>query len=217
MENQSVAARYSLTHLRTAHLPSVAEWYEDLVDLNLIDSRVALPPSQEMLEKLWRGTIEDTSEARRSYRFAIVEIDGDNIIGLANLAEIDYRHGTALFSIFVNRPSRRCGIGIRSLALLLDLAFGQLRLHRVWTFIRCDNLASRDMTLKCGFREEGCLRQAFFSKGKHIDINLFGVLVHEWEAARGQLNDGLHTRTNVTLGTTDNGDWSWPFPKSRPN
>jgi RimJ/RimL family protein N-acetyltransferase len=37
---------------------------------------------------------------------------------------------------------------------------------------------------KCGFTEEGLLREAFFINGRYQDVRIMSLLRHEWEGLR---------------------------------
>ena len=57
---------------------------------------------------------------------------------------------------------------------------GELGLHRVEAVLLADNLPSRQLALKLGFRHEGTLRERGFFRDHFIDELYFGLLREEW-------------------------------------
>jgi RimJ/RimL family protein N-acetyltransferase len=74
------------------------------------------------------------------------------------------------------------GYGTDAIATLLRFAFGVMNLHRVWLTTGEDNPRAIACYRKCGFREEGRLRQDHYSGGRHWDTIVMGVLRQEFEA-----------------------------------
>ncbi len=186
----------------------IAGWFENLDDLAIFDRRSPIPLNAEAMQAGWREALAEP-EPRASYWFTIDDEAGE-VIGIAGLQEINHVHGDGVLPIYLSDPARRRGIGIRATAMLLDLAFHQLRLTRVTSFYRADNEASRRMTESAGFREEGRMRKAWFADGKHFDVVVIGILEKEWLGQRGDLASRLSTDTVVILGRTPWGTRAWP-------
>lgn len=72
------------------------------------------------------------------------------------------------------------GYGTEAKTLLLRYAFMELNLHRVTSNVLATNERSMRCQLKCGYREEGRLRQMFFVNGAWVDLVTLGVLRDEW-------------------------------------
>lgn len=71
------------------------------------------------------------------------------------------------------------GIATAAAALALDWCFGPLRLHRVEATTRVENLASRAVLGKLGFREEGLIRDYLQVLGQWQDHLIFGLTAPE--------------------------------------
>ncbi len=199
--------------LRLDDLPVIARWYEDVEDLALFHRRMPLPHGAEVLDAGWRSALL-APEPRESYWFAITNDEGEPA-GLGGIEDISYVHGDAVTPLFLSPSVRGKGLGVRARALLLDLAFDQLRLVRVTSLHRADNVASRRINEACGLREEGRIRRGWFAGGVHIDLMIFGILAEEWRAHRDGLRERLSNRTVITLGRTSSGRWSWPGTEPR--
>jgi len=199
---------FRLRPLALEDVRTAARWHEQVEDLALFDRHMPVPLSADAMEASWREAI-DAREPRTNYWFMVTRAGGDSVC-LVGLPDINHTHGDGVLALFVADAWRGRGLGIRAIALILDLAFDQLRLTRVSTCFRDDNGASRRLTQRCGFAHEGLVRQGWFSGGKHIDIVLVGILTAEWRAAREKLRRELDAGTTVMLGTDCNGLWSWP-------
>ncbi len=199
---------YWMRPMELDDIPVIARWFEHLEDLAVFDRRVPMPLNSDAMQAGWREVLAET-EPRTSYWFTIDDQAGE-VVGIAGLQDINYVHGDAVLPIYLAGPARRRGIGIRTAAMLLDLAVDQLRLTRVTSFYRADNEASRRLTELAGFREEGRMRKAWFADGQHVDIVVIGILGKEWLAQREHLASRLSTDTVVILGRTPWGVRTWP-------
>ena len=74
------------------------------------------------------------------------------------------------------------GIGTDALNTLLDACFGGWNLHRIWVRSEAWNGRAHRLYRRCGFRQEGVLRQAAFLDGRYEDVLCFGILFTDWIA-----------------------------------
>ncbi len=200
--------QYWLRPLSFDHIPVITKWLEQVEDLAMFDRRMPVPLSATAVEREWHDSIA-AREPRTTYWFIIEDNKGESI-GLVGLDGVNYAHGDAVLPVFIAEPWRRKGIALRARALLLDLAFDQLRMARITSYHRADNDASRRLDEVCGLREEGCIRSGWFSGGQSIDLMVFGILAEEWRKHRSVLKRKLRANTVVTLGEKPWGRWSWP-------
>ncbi len=68
------------------------------------------------------------------------------------------------------------GITTEAVQLLVRYLFETKRVNRIRLVIHPDNLASRRLAEKCGFRHEGTARGAWYNKGKHQDVEIYAIL-----------------------------------------
>ena len=202
--------RYWLRPLGLDDIPVITKWLDNIEDLAMFERRQSVPLDAAAMEEEWRNDIV-AREPRTAYWFIIDDEHGAPF-GMAGLIEISYVHGNALMPIFVAQSVRGRGIGLRTRALLLDLAFDQLRLARITSVHRADNAGSEGLSRACGFIEEGRVRQACYAGGRHIDQMIYGLLAAEWRAHRDTLRARLGPEIIVTLGAEPCDAWSWPRP-----
>ena len=75
------------------------------------------------------------------------------------------------------------GIGIDA----IDVAFGELKLHKLNAEVLMTNERSARFHLKLGFTQEGCFRDAHFDGEKYVNVLRFGLLENEWLKKRREL------------------------------
>lgn len=72
------------------------------------------------------------------------------------------------------------GLGTDAVQTVLDACFGGWNLHRVWLRSEAWNVRAHKLYERCGFQQEGILRQAAFLDGRYEDVLLFGLLAEAW-------------------------------------
>jgi len=80
-------------------------------------------------------------------------------------------------SYHVYSPEHRGkGVATEAVQLLVRYVFETRRVNRIRLVIHPDNVASRRLAEKCGFRHEGRARGAWYHKGKHQDVEIYALL-----------------------------------------
>ena len=208
-QRESSGHHFYLKPLTVNDLEHIAVWYEDIRDLALIESKLSVPINSSSLEKLWQNDLAH-SEPATNYLFSICG-QGNEPVGHTGLQEISYSNGNAVVFIYLKKDSRGRGIALRSMALILDLAFYQLRLHRITTYVHTNNTASAGLVNRLGFTKEGCMREGYFYDGQYGDLDVVGLLSREWESCRVSLSDSLEGDVAIAFGADPEGRWAWPL------
>jgi len=65
-------------------------------------------------------------------------------------------------------------------SLLLDHAFGERRLHKVWAVVIEPNEPSQAVLEKLGFELEGTYREETWYEGAYVDSRRYGLLASDW-------------------------------------
>ncbi len=132
-------------------------------------------------------------EARRGRILPyVIELDG-RFVGQLTIGNVT--HGalrSAWIGYWVHSEVTGRGVATAALALGLDHCFGPVRLHRVEATVRPENVASRSVLGKVGFREEGLLRRYLDVDGDWRDHLLVAITVEEvpGSAAAGLVRAG---------------------------
>lgn len=120
------------------------------------------------------------SEARKGRMLPYaIELDGE-FCGQLTIGNVI--HGalrSAWIGYWVSSSATGGGVATGALALGLDHCFGPVRLHRVEATVRPENVASRAVLAKVGFREEGLLRRYLEVDGAWRDHLLMGLTAED--------------------------------------
>lgn len=113
--------------------------------------------------------------------FSILAGDDGRYLGQVGLHQIHSRSKVARMAIVIaNKGEMGKGFGTASVASLLDRAFGQEGLHKVWLMVFDHNLRSRQIYGRIGFRVEGRLRGEYFHEDRWHTMLRMGLLASEW-------------------------------------
>ena len=105
------------------------------------------------------------------------DIIRSTLIGCCGLTNIDWKNGHTEVSIYIGAKDwQRKGHASTCLQLLLQYAFNELRLHRVYATIFSYNKKSITLFEKNGFTFEGDHKDARFWNGKYYDEKMYSVI-----------------------------------------
>lgn len=102
-------------------------------------------------------------------------------IGYVN---IDVNNRRAMIGYWLAKSYRGRGIVTRATMAMLDVAFHNLLLNRVEIYCGVNNLKSRAIPERLGFKPEGILRQYEWVNDHYVDLVAYGMLASEWEEIR---------------------------------
>jgi ribosomal-protein-alanine N-acetyltransferase len=105
------------------------------------------------------------------------------MIGSIELRISDEKNRTGDFGYVLNRKYWRHGYMTESARAILNVAFNELKLHRVWATCHAQNRASYRVMEKLGMRREGLFLKNAMEKGEWRDSYLYAVLAEEWPGA----------------------------------
>lgn len=111
-----------------------------------------------------------------------IERDG-RVIGLIyfTISSVDDRTGEIGWAL--TRAFQGEGYATEAARAVLDLAFGELGLHRVTAELDPRNEASITLCLRLGMRHEAHFVEQMMFKGAWADTGVYAVLEREWSAA----------------------------------
>ena len=104
------------------------------------------------------------------------------VIGHIGLYNIDLRLKSAEYAILIgNNEYIGRGVGRKVTGLILQYAFKELKLNRIYLSLISENLSAYNLYLKMGFKKEGCLRQSILKKENYYDSILMALLKKEYD------------------------------------
>lgn len=146
----------------------------------------------EVIQFLASGTFPLTDDALLSYYesnissnkqvlFAIIEKETDKHIGNARIYNVDWVNRKAHRGIMIGDKS--CwsrGYGSEVINLISYYGFETLNLRKLSSTTVGDNVGIIKVNEKCGYRQEGRLREEFYRLGRYYDVVYWGFLKSEY-------------------------------------
>jgi RimJ/RimL family protein N-acetyltransferase len=134
-------------------------------------------------EEAW---LRDRTSQPMSYTqtsFAIETKDGAHIGGCGiHTGQVESR--VASVGIYIGEKERwGHGYGTDAVRTLVRFGFEEMNLNRIWLHVFASNERAIASYLKCGYVEEGRLRQSHFADGVYSDVVTMAILREEWAAA----------------------------------
>ena len=121
---------------------------------------------------------------RKEYRLVIELPDSERPIGSCGL---DLEGGrTAALVFLLHSGFRGRGYATEAVAVLLDFAFGTLRLHRVYAVCDTRNGASAAVMERLGMRREGLHVEHSLLGGEWCDVFSYAILSREWKERKDE-------------------------------
>ena len=126
--------------------------------------------------------LENVAQDRQSRDFAIVAKEGDKLIGMISLAQLDLASRSAVMGLYIGDTEFHShGYGTEAVNLILEFGFKYLNLHSVRLGVLSGNKRARRCYEKCGFRENGRSRDQFFINGQYQDDIHMDILESEFQ------------------------------------
>jgi len=165
-------AEVMIRDVEPADAEALAQWADDpAVAEEVPFATVASIPA-------WIGEAQKAAAAagRRSRWLLAIDHGGERAVGVAVLS-IDSRADARAEIGFVVRPDRwRNGIASRAVSAVVELAFDDLALHRLWAICDPENVAAHRVLERNGFELEGLLRGDRRRGAGWTDSLLYGLI-----------------------------------------
>ena len=166
-----------LRALVPADYPTVLGWYSD-PELVAPHDRFVADTAEAFAESVESAANDPGSLAPR---FAIERRAEGDLVGIVG----HYRAHPVLEYLDVwyligSAAARGRGLGGEAVGLLVDLLFRTTSMERVGASIDEENVPSRHVVERLGFRLEGTLRSALFHHARWHDVRIYGITRREW-------------------------------------
>lgn len=126
--------------------------------------------------------LQATRNDARTRRLTITKLDSDEPIGLTGLWDVDWHNQSALTAVKLMPGLTPKGAGTDSIMLLMAWAFYEVGLRRLHSSILDFNKPSLGAYVKrCGWRVEGCSREAVFRRGQWCDLYQVAALRSDFD------------------------------------
>lgn len=137
---------------------------------------------QQAVDRIRRDT--ELLAGGTALRLALQPAGGGDIVGTLSLFGVVEPSRRAEIGYILGRSAWGQGLMHEALTALVRHAFGPLGLRRLEADIDPRNIRSAKSLERLGFMREGHLRERWEVAGEVSDTALYGLLAHEWPAAR---------------------------------
>lgn len=134
-------------------------------------------PMMEADEQEW---FESLPKRKSTDIVFVIVVDG-KAIGTMGIHNINWKNRTATTGAFIGEKDYwGKGLGSEAKMILLDYAFNTLNLRKICSTVIAFNERSYRYSLKCGYKEEGRLKEHHFKHGTYWDEILLAVFRDDW-------------------------------------
>jgi RimJ/RimL family protein N-acetyltransferase len=154
-----------------------------------------LAAAAALLEQIHQGF-----RARTLFQWG-VEVAGGPLVGTCTLSQLDSTNQRAELGFALGQAFWGRGYMAAALPALIEFAFGQLGLQRLFADVDPRNAPSIRALERLGFRREGVLREHYLVQGEPQDAVVYGLLRREW--LRGSEPGGAANRSQPVRSETN--------------
>ena len=136
---------------------------------------------------------------------AIIEVDNISV-GLIGLLNIDQKNKKAEYYISMGEVEYKGkGIATQATRLLLDYAFVDLKLEKIFLYTEKENIGAQRLFEKLGFEKEGLLKNDLYHNGRFVERYVYGIL-KDFYPNKKQIEKGQNQTSIQFLGKYNNND-----------
>ncbi|MCA1709565.1 MAG: GNAT family N-acetyltransferase [Actinobacteria bacterium] len=169
-----IGDKVTLRPLDKKDYPDLYRFRNDLELTILGDDEPPVPRTYEA----FTAFMDDLSKKDDGVMF-VIEADGKPI-GSVGLFHFDRTSGTCELGISIGEHDYLGkGYGTETVRLTVEYAFRYRNFHKVYLHVTADNERAIGSYKRCGFVEEGRLRQHLWSDGTYKDVIPMGILSSE--------------------------------------
>jgi RimJ/RimL family protein N-acetyltransferase len=153
----------TLQPLKLADLANVMTWVNDREVMQYFANR-----QTQITEEEEKRYLESLLASRNDRAYSI--FDGATYVGQCSINQIYWPAKNGRLFIVIKKDQQGRGHGPAALRALLDIAWKDLGLHKIWLIVRSDNRDAQAMYLKTGFDFEGVLKDEYCVGGRFYDM-----------------------------------------------
>ena len=129
-------------------------------------------------EEKW---IESNTALKDTYSFAIETIEDKKYLGGCGINDIDWKNSKTTIGLFIgDKEYWSKGYGTDTMNILIKFIFEQMNINKIKLNVYSFNKRAINCYEKCGFKNEGVLRQEIYRDGQYFDEIIMGLLRDEW-------------------------------------
>lgn len=168
----------SLGLLMKEDIPKLWEWFNDRDVRRFLANPGAIFYLEDEFE--WYEDLRRSKD--KNVVFEILNAATSELMGVIGLHGINHRDGNAELGYFLGKEYWRRGYTSEAVGLMLQYAFDQLNLRKVYARIYDPNIGSQKVLEKNGFKLVGRLRKhVYIPKFGYVDELYYDILREEWQ------------------------------------
>jgi RimJ/RimL family protein N-acetyltransferase len=142
-----------------------------------IDNRGNFYPRGIRSQPAFRKQFQETGLWSKDDGSLVIVSPQDEVLGhIEFFKTVNYLDEYELSYLVYAPEQRGKGVATEAVQLLVRYLFETKRVNRIRLVIHPDNVASRRLAEKCGFRHEGTARGAWYNRGRHRDVEIYAIL-----------------------------------------
>lgn len=145
-------------------------------NFNIYKSTLYLPYPYSLNDALvWIENHQKNFDEDRSYEFAITDRISGNLYGAISLSN-NQKFNNGEIAYWIGEEYWGKGYGTEAAKAIIDFAFKEKELHKVFARYFKSNPASGRIMQKVGMVQEGLLKDQVVKDGKYEDLIYFGII-----------------------------------------
>ena len=142
-----------------------------------IDNRGDFFPRGVLAEPAFCRQFQETGFWSKDEGMLVIVSQQEEILGhIEFFKTVNYLDEFELSYQVYATEQRGKGVATEALSLLVRYLFETRQVNRIRLVIHPQNLASRRLAEKCGFKHEGAARGAWYNRGRHQDVEIYAIL-----------------------------------------
>lgn len=150
-------------------LPLLFKWVNDIQIMRLAGTYT---PVHEINHLEWFNSL---TKNKNNIVFAIRD-ENSVLIGTCKLYNISTIHRNAEIAIRIGEEFQGKGYGTKAISNLIQIAFDDYNLHRLYAYIHEDNTASIKSFSKSGMQVESVMKECVFVNGKYKNLVVVSII-----------------------------------------
>ena len=167
-----------LRKLQSKDRIGMLEWMHDIDTAKYFRDDMLAKTEQDVLKFIEQADL--APQNGKSVHYAIVE-ETDMYLGTISLKSINFQDRNAEYAISLRRAAQGKKIAYVATKELLDIAFNQFDLERVYLNVLSKNERAIRLYEKCGFVLEGEFRNHLCQNGQYQNLRWYAMLKTEYQ------------------------------------
>lgn len=105
----------------------------------------------------------------------------ETLVGSIGFLYLDQENKKTEIGYWIDKEYEGRGIISKSIKVLIEYAFNNYALNKIEIGVATENLRSRSIPEKLGFKLEGTIRDYEYINGKYLDRLIYGLKSSEWQ------------------------------------